>query len=114
MFTTKIIIPASSVKLEYGSRILTLGSCFSENIGTKLKNTCFDIDINPFGVLFNPISILQSIEILSTKKQFTHTDIFQNGSLWSSFAHSTLFSDSESERCIEKINSRLQPAPRTM
>lgn len=107
MFTTKINIPASPVKIDYKSRMLTLGSCFSENIGAKLKDALFDIDINPFGVLFNPESIIQNIGFLAEKKQFTESDIFQNGSLWSSFAHSTLFSDTTPGRCLEKMNTRL-------
>ncbi|MBV5342548.1 GSCFA domain-containing protein, partial [bacterium] len=57
MFTTKVDIQPSVHKIGYNSKIMTLGSCFSENIGSKLQNACFEVDINPYGVLFNPASI---------------------------------------------------------
>jgi len=110
MFTTKVDIQPSVHKIGYTSKIMTLGSCFSENIGSKLQNACFEVDINPYGVLFNPASIAESIRLLLDKKVFTTPDIFQHNSLWGSFMHSTLFSDSKSERCLSKINSRLTAA----
>lgn len=110
MFTTKIDIQPSAYKIDYVSRILTLGSCFSENIGTRLQNICFDTDVNPFGVLFNPASIAESIQLLVQKKVFTTDDLFQHNSLWGSYMHSTLFSDSNAERCLTNINTRLTAA----
>ncbi len=114
MFSTKIDIQSSADKIEYSSKILTLGSCFSENIGIKLKNGCFDVDINPFGVLFNPVSISESIELLLQKKVFTDNDLFRHNSLWGSFTHSTLFSDSSAEKCLHKINSRVNIASKNL
>lgn len=110
MFSTKIDIQSSAAKIEYSSKILTLGSCFSENIGTKLKDGCFDVDINPFGVLFNPFSISESIKLLLQKKTFTSNDLFYHNSLWGSFTHSTHFSDSNAEKCLHNINSRFEKA----
>ncbi|MFZ4582766.1 MAG: GSCFA domain-containing protein [Paludibacter sp.] len=107
MFTTKIDINPSEFHIDYLSKIVTLGSCFSENIGSKLKTAYFDVDVNPFGVLFNPISIKQSIELALIGKQFTEHDLFQHNSLWNSFYHSSHFSDADIDKCLEKINSRL-------
>ncbi len=36
--------------------VIMLGSCFSDNIGNRLRNALFDIVINPFGTLYNPAS----------------------------------------------------------
>jgi len=110
MFTTKVEIEPSAHKIDYLSRILMLGSCFSENIGSKLQNACFEVDVNPFGVLFNPASIAEGIQLLLDKKVFTTDDLFQHHSLWGSFMHSTLFSNSNAELCISKINARLSEA----
>lgn len=110
MFYTKIDLPTSDHKLRYESSILSIGSCFSENIGLKLQNAYFDIDINPFGVQFNPISIKQCICALVDKKQFTATDLTQTGSLWGSLAHSTLFSDVDVDNTLVKINTRAESA----
>lgn len=45
--------------------ILSLGSCFSTEVGRRLKDTGRDILINPFGVLYNPASIANSVKMLS-------------------------------------------------
>ena len=107
MFTTKIDIKPSEFRIDYSSKMVTLGSCFSENIGSKLKGAYFDIDVNPFGVLFNPISIKQSLELAVDGKMFTEHDLFQHNSLWNSFYHSSYFSDTDKDKCLAKINSRL-------
>lgn len=107
MFRTSIDIKPYSFRLDYQSNILTLGSCFSENMGLKMKNVFFKTEINPFGVLYNPISILNSINLLLENKRFTVSDIFEYKSLWHSFAHSSSFSDVSSELCLSKMNERI-------
>lgn len=110
MFRTSIDIKPYSFRLDYQSNILTLGSCFSENMGLKMKNVFFKTEINPFGVLYNPISILNSIQLLLQNKKFTASDIFEYKSLWHSFAHSSSFSDVSSELCLSKMNERIASA----
>jgi len=107
MFQTRIEIPRSGVNISYKNRVMTLGSCFAENIGKKLHDAYFLTDINPFGVLYNPISIRNSIDLLLMDNQFTNEDIFESRGLWQSFSHSSLFSDSTPESCLDKINKRL-------
>jgi GSCFA family len=110
MFYTKIDIQKSDYKIDYNSAIISLGSCFSENIGSKLQQAYFDIQINPFGVLFNPISIKQTLENLIDQKIFTQNDLIKTGSLWGSLSHSTLYSDTEPKVCLQKINKSAQNA----
>ena len=83
---------------------MTLGSCFAENIGNKLSNAFFQININPFGVLYNPLSVCNSLRTLSQEHTFTVDEIFEHQSLWSSFSHSSLFSGISQEECLSKIN----------
>ena len=108
MFTTSIEIPISPVKIDHKSHMLMLGSCFSENMGRKLQNAFFQTDINPFGILYNPFSIRNSIDYLIECKEFSKEDVFQYGSLWHSFSHDSSFSDISQEECLRKINSRLK------
>lgn len=110
MFSTVVSIPKSSFEIRYKDQILTLGSCFAENIGTKLQNACFLTLINPFGVLYNPMSVGQGIRYLLIDKEFKKDDLFQSGSLWNSFAHSSAFSSLSSDETLQKINSRLLAA----
>ena len=110
MFSTQIDIPHSAVEITYNDRILTLGSCFAENIGTKLQEAFFLTFINPFGVMYNPMSVAQCIRHLLSEKEFTATDLFQSGSLWNSLAHSSTFSATTADEALQKINSRLLAA----
>ena len=107
MFFTEVNIPNSSEEIKYSDKIMTLGSCFAENIGKKMSDSFFQTDINPFGVLYNPVSVLQSLDLLMSEKQFEEKDLFQYQSLWHSFNHSSLFSDESIESTLVKINNRL-------
>lgn len=110
MFQTNVEIPPTDLTITYGDRIMTLGSCFAENIGGKMKQLYFDTEINPFGVLYNPVSISNSINMLIEPRPFTEVDLFQNRGLWQSFSHSSFFSATTAEKCLEAINERFDAA----
>lgn len=107
MFTTPVKIPIAPIQITYSDRVMTLGSCFAENIGGKMRSAYFLTDTNPFGVLFNPISIAESLEILLEGKVFEVKDLFEKRGLWQSFSHSSQFSNVNPEDCLSNINSRL-------
>ena len=110
MFNTKVEIAESSFSMSYRDSLLALGSCFAENIGKKMEQVWFDTDVNPFGVLFNPESIANSLARMLSNKLFAPDDLFLNKELWSSFAHSTQFSSVSQADCLSKVNSRLSAA----
>ncbi|MGC3979149.1 MAG: GSCFA domain-containing protein [Paludibacteraceae bacterium] len=93
------------MKITYNDKLMALGSCFSENIGSKLDNAFFQVNINPFGVLYNPLSVSKSLETLMDEHTFSIDDVFEYQFLWSSFSHSSLFSGATQNECLEKINS---------
>ncbi|MDD3080366.1 MAG: GSCFA domain-containing protein [Paludibacter sp.] len=108
MFRSVVQIPSYPEKISYEHNIMSLGSCFSENIGMKLQSAYFSIDINPFGILFNPVSIKNCIEKLIKNNAFVEKDLFKHQSLWGSFYHSTLFSATSPEVCLKNINERFE------
>jgi lysophospholipase L1-like esterase len=110
MFSTVVNIESSNSPILYQDGIMTLGSCFSENIGRKLQNAFFEVDINPFGVLFNPMSVANSIQLLLDNKHFTENDLFQQATLYYSFSHSTLFSGNNPDEVLTRINQRIETA----
>ncbi len=110
MFRTIVNIESSASPIHYQDGIMTLGSCFSENIGRKLQTAYFDVDVNPFGVLFNPVSVAKSIQLMIDNKQFSADDLFHQGSLYYSFAHSSLFSGSNAEEVLARMNQRMEVA----
>ena len=106
-FFTEIQIPEFPRQIDYSKSMMFLGSCFSENIGQKLIDLKFDVDMNPFGILYNPESIANSLKILLEKRVFTENDLFQDQGLWNSFYHHSRFSDVDRNAALEKINRRI-------
>ena len=99
--------------ISYSDKIMMLGSCFSENIGVQLKNFGFDVCVNPFGVLYNPVSILNSVERMLLNKQFSLEDCVQIGAgdtRFCSFSHHTSFAREDAEAFIAEANAALEKA----
>jgi hypothetical protein len=76
-------------------------------MGQKLIDLKYDVDMNPFGILYNPESIANSLRILLDKRFFTEADLFHDRGLWNSFYHHSRFSDADQQVALEKINSRI-------
>lgn len=107
-FRTEVTIEKGDFEINHQSKILFLGSCFAENIGNMLEKSRFRTDINPFGILYNPLSVKKSIEYLLSNKQFTMNDLVRNEGIWHSFAHHGRFSGENAEEVLTAINNRIQ------
>ena len=78
-------------QIDYNSKILLLGSCFSENIGDKLSYYKFQSKQNPFGILFHPKAIENLISKAIQEERYTEKDLTFNNERWHCFdAHSSL------------------------
>ncbi len=99
------------VGISYEDKIMMLGSCFSDSIGKQLADYGFDVCVNPFGTLYNPVSILHSIERLVSGKPFTAADCIRIGAgdeRWCSFSHHTSFARETQEAFLEHANHALE------
>lgn len=92
--------------ISHSTRFVLLGSCFAENIGQRLIDYRFQVDMNPFGVLYNPLSIAQALERLAENRPFVADELFEHNSLWHSWMHHGSFSDQSKEKALEKMNER--------
>ena len=103
---TKIDIPASSIRIDYTSRIAFFGSCFADNISAQFTARKFGVLANPFGTVYNPVSIAGQIKAIADGKVFGESDVFQDacGPWYSWDAHGSL-SGATREECIEKLNN---------
>lgn len=106
-FRTEIEIKKSQLKLEHEHKIVTIGSCFAENIGAKFRDYRFQIFDNPFGVLYNPVSIYNAMKIVSDNKIFTQDDLILDQGEWHSFYHHSDFSHHDSSVCLSNINTKI-------
>lgn len=105
---TIIDIPKTKTGLKYSDKIMFLGSCFAENIGNKLHKNRFRVDLNPFGILYNPLSIASTINDLLANREFSSQDLFFHQGQFHSFSHHSKFSGVDKDICIDEINQRVK------
>lgn len=109
--STEIKIQPIEQRIVYGDKLLFLGSCFADEIGNICKGLGFDALVNPFGVLFNPASICQSVERLESGKDFTKDDVIEvGGEFYCTFSHNTEFWNPSPEKLLETVNGSLNSA----
>ncbi len=99
-------------RLEHHQGIITLGSCFADTISAYLERYRFKVAANPFGVLFNPVSILRSMKLAAERRQFTGDDLVEHQGEWHSFFHHSDFSSHDPGVVIRRINSGLEEVNR--
>ncbi|MFQ3575958.1 MAG: GSCFA domain-containing protein [Cytophagales bacterium] len=91
-----------SNKINYHSKITTIGSCFSDEIGSKFQNYGYGVLINPFGTVFNPVSIQWLVEHALLQKEKPHF-IEHDGYILAYECHSTVHGESV-EGFTQKLN----------
>jgi hypothetical protein len=90
--------------IDYNSKVILLGSCFSDNIGKKLRYHKFQSVLNPFGILFHPKAIESVIKNAITKKEYTEEDVFFFNERWKSFTTHSKLSASSKEEALNQLN----------
>lgn len=106
---TKLKIP-KGIDISYQDSTVSLGSCFADNMGNKLKEGKFNVCANPFGIIYNPTSIVQALNSIIDNRLFNEADLFYHNGLWHSWMHHGSYSHHEKTRCLDLINSSLQEA----
>lgn len=128
---TKVNIQERSRKLGLDNKIMIIGSCFANEIGNILKSCGFNISVNPFGTLYNPISIANSIQRLASATPFEQKEVINislhstseatdtkpsettnsnnraQESKFCSFSHHSSFAKGSQEEFLTSANGRL-------
>ncbi len=108
---TEIEISSFGDKIGYDTKIFAVGSCFAERIGQRMSRAKFETVINLFGVLFNPISICNSIERIYNQQYVDRSEFIRGeGSQpsWYHFDfHSSLFCG-DLDRSVESVNRAIE------
>lgn len=107
---TKVNIAAPDFTIDYNSKLMMLGSCFAENMGSKFSYYKFDVDVNPCGIVYNPRSVANVLRLIVEEKKFGKEDLMQVGEKWVSLYHHGSFSSTDPGESLEKINQRLERA----
>ena len=105
----------SKVSISLNDKIFILGSCFADNIGQKMIDLGFDVCVNPFGTIYNPVSVSNSIARLSSGIQFSEDECVPMGAgagLICSFSHHTSFARRTEGEFLNVANAALEEATR--
>lgn len=107
---TKVVVKESDFKINHKQNIMLIGSCFTEEIGKKLEQHGFSTMINPFGILYNPISICECIDRIVTKNFFTPKDTIKVDEYFYLFQCHGDYRAKKRKDCLEMINLKVEQA----
>lgn len=103
----------SAVCISLNDKIFVLGSCFADNMGQKMVDLGFDVCLNPFGTLYNPVSVCNSVARLTSGIPFSESECVQMGAgagLVCSFSHHTSFARRTEDEFLQVANASLKEA----
>jgi len=105
---TQIALTPQQNQIDYTSKNLLMGSCFTENIGRKLQYFKFQNLQNPFGIVFHPVAIEKLVTRAINEDLFTETDVFQHNEQWHCFEVHSKLSTNNRDAFISNLNDSLK------
>jgi hypothetical protein len=107
-FRTEVPVPSFPFKMDHNSHVTLLGSCFAENIGNLLQQHKIPVLINPFGILFNPFSIVNALERMINHRAYTADELIQRDEVFLSLDHHGRFNHRTAGETLDAINTSLR------
>jgi GSCFA family len=107
-------IPTFTEKINYSSSLLFIGSCFAENIGQRMGNYKFNVQINPNGVLYNPASIAIALRRIIANEAINDSELIFANDCWNSWEYHSRFSKPDKVQCLSEINNSIKKSHQTL
>lgn len=108
VFRTELMSKPVEKKIDYASKTLFIGSCFSSNIGDLLKDRKFTVLINPFGTVYNPSSICTQMESMINHHTVITEDLVEFDKLFCHHDYHTHFNNVDKDVIVSAINGTIQ------
>lgn len=108
--STPVSLPPAPPRLSYGQAVMSLGSCFSQSIATRLRAGALDVLVNPFGIQYNPLSIAAALERILEGRPFEAGELVETSGGYASLLHHGSFTRRQREEALELMNSSLERA----
>lgn len=102
-FRTEIEPIKSTVSISHATPLLMLGSCFTDEIGGRLEADGFDVLHNPFGALYNPLSISNCLRRALSDEAYTTADLTVGPRGFHCLDYAMRFSGAEAQGVIDGI-----------
>lgn len=91
--------------IRHNDPVLLTGSCFTEHISSRLEAHKFNVLQNPHGILFNPLSVAETLRSYVDDRRYEASDLFLLNELWGSWDHHTRFSHIDQDAALAGINA---------
>ncbi|RIJ33435.1 GSCFA domain-containing protein [Pontibacter oryzae] len=108
MFRTEVQVSKSDLNLMLQHQVLTMGSCFAEVIGSKLQQHKVNALVNPFGTIFNPVSVCLLLKAASGKPYNFENNLVQHNGIWYAYDLHSSLSSPDKEELLHMIQERMQ------
>jgi hypothetical protein len=109
-FIASLDIPASAFPLDYKSRVLLTGSCFTEHIGAQLQQHKFFTLANPTGIVFDALSVARHLQLFAAGTPVSAADFFQHHGTWNHWNFHSDFSHTDREQAVQHLNETIAGA----
>jgi hypothetical protein len=108
MFRTELTIAPHERLLPRTARVLTVGSCFADSIGERLRLNKVNTLVNPFGTVFQPLALAQLLRAAAGEEQDWQQHVVEARGRWQSYDfHSTIGAESPVE-LLQTIRDTVQ------
>lgn len=107
-FRTEVPAPEFPFSIDHSGSVVMIGSCFTEYVGERLDQRKIPVSVNPFGILFNPFSIVNALERMLNDRPYAEEELVKTGDHWASLDHHGRFNASSKEEVLEAINTALK------
>ncbi len=104
-FQTTVDSDGCGLSIEHTDGIVTLGSCFAEDVAERLQRSMLSVCVNPFGTLYNPASIAAALCRLMAEQPYTTAELVSHENLWHSMDHHSRFSSVDRDTALTRINN---------
>ncbi len=107
---TDFVIPPPHFKISHGEKIFSVGSCFASEMTERFSQAKFQVVANPFGTLYNAISMENALLRIYSQQFYTEEELFEYEGIYHSWDHHSEYSGISTSEVLKKINDRIQEA----
>ena len=112
MFRTEVEISKTDLNLAHTNHVLTIGSCFAEVMGGKLKQHKVNALVNPFGTIFNPESVCRLLQAALNSDYDFEQHLLQRNGIWCAYDLHSSLSSPDKDQLLIQIEDRLKETRR--
>jgi len=114
MFRTEIQLTPGTQQINHSQTLLTLGSCFADVMGSRLAANKFHAEVNPFGTVYNPVSIFKLVSQAASKTSFSKEGIVESQGIYQHFDLHSKFGKGTEQELLEEIQQLEERAAKSL